>query len=113
MWDSPYDNEQTITAYQILINDKTGNDWNEDTINCDGSQAQIVNQRFCLVPMSVFNDPPYNLDFRDRIVAKARAYNVYGWQEAYSEPNTSGITVRREPVKVGQITVIPVLTTTT
>jgi hypothetical protein len=30
--------------------------------------------------MTVFASPPYNLIFRDLIVAKARAYNVFGWQ---------------------------------
>ena len=47
--------------------------------------------------MQVFKDPPFNLEFRDPIVVKARAYNIFGWQETYSTPNEGGIQVRREP----------------
>ena len=37
IWTAPYDNEQTITAYEILINDETEAVWTEDLTNCDGS----------------------------------------------------------------------------
>ena len=84
-WTPPYDNEQTILAYQILIADSTGTVYTEDTTNCDASVESIVNANECSIPMEVFKDEngPYNLDFRELIVAKARAYNIYGWQETF------------------------------
>ena len=35
-WTAPYDNEQTITAYEILVQDKMKTQYFADTINCDG-----------------------------------------------------------------------------
>ena len=63
--------------------------------------------------MDVFTDHPYNLSFRDLIEVRARAYNIYGWQENYSPVNTEGITVRRVPSKMNAISVNAVETTTT
>ena len=112
LWVAPYDNEQTITAYEILVLNKAGDQWIEDVTNCDGSTQEIVSQRYCQVPMQVLKDAPYNLEYRELIVAKARAYNVYGWQTTYSTANVAGITIRREPSQVGLITVNQVGTTT-
>lgn len=61
--------------------------------------------------MQVFKDAPYNLEFRDLIVARVRAYNLYGWQIDYSPANTSGVTVRREPSQMGIVSVDSVGTT--
>ena len=63
--------------------------------------------------MKVFKDPPYNLEFRQPIVVKARAFNAYGWQPLYSPENSTGVTVRREPIKMNDVTVVPVDTTIT
>ena len=81
MWTAPYNNEQEITAYEILINDKTGDVWMADDTHCNAALQDIVDARQCQIPMQVFKDPPYNLEFRDPIYAKARAFNIFGWQE--------------------------------
>ena len=53
--------------------------------------------------MAVFADPPYNLIFRQLIEVRGRAYNLFGWQALYSEPNTEGVTLRRVPSKMGLV----------
>ena len=104
-WIAPYNNEQEITAYEILINDINGDQWHAEDTYCNGSLQGIVSALYCQIPMAVFIEEPYNLDFRTLIKAKARAYNVYGWQVDYSEPNSVGVAVRREPRKMGTISV--------
>jgi hypothetical protein len=96
-WEEPYDNEQPITAYEILISNADGSEWLADLTNCDASQSAQVTARSCLIPMSVLITDPYNYQFRDRIEVQARAYNSYGWATEYSPANTEGATVRVIP----------------
>ena len=43
---------------------------------------------------------PYNLEFKDTVVAKARARNIFG-SGHYSEPNLTGAAIQVEPFTVG------------
>ena len=49
--------------------------------------------------MTVLRTSPYDLQFKDKVVAKVRARNAFGYGH-YSEPNVSGATVQVEPSTV-------------
>jgi hypothetical protein len=55
--------------------------------------------------MDVIRAPPYSYQFRELVVVRAKAYNVYGWALTYSPDNTTGATTRTEPAKMGPISV--------
>ena len=67
-----------------------------ETSFCDGSDATIVANRYCNVPMSVFMQLPYLLIQGDAIVAQASAMNEIGWSPE-SNPNTIGSNVETIP----------------
>ena len=51
--------------------------------------------------MTVLRASPYNLKFKDRVVAKARARNFFGYGH-YSEPNLLEAAIQVEPFTVEQ-----------
>lgn len=42
-WVAPHDGSTPITSYQILIREHDFVTWSEETINCDGTVAEIMN----------------------------------------------------------------------
>jgi hypothetical protein len=110
-WDAPYNNEQTINKYEILIFSMSAGDWVEDKVFCDGTSINIISNRDCLFPMSVLRDS-YGYSFRELVTFKLRANNQYGWADDYGPVNTGGATVRTEPAAVGTIFVNAFQTTT-
>jgi hypothetical protein len=92
-WDKPDENSDTITEYRIeaQLADTT---WTEI---CDGTDATIISNLGCLIPMSTFWEPTtFNKDYLDLVQFRITAYNVNGWGLA-SEPNTSGALVLTVP----------------
>jgi len=51
---------------------------------------------YCIFPIAALRNAPYNLVRLELIQFKIRAHNVRGWGD-YSDPNTSGVTVKTEP----------------
>jgi hypothetical protein len=51
---------------------------------------------YCVVPITVLRNAPYNLRRFDLISVKFRAQNIRGWSD-YSDPNNSGVTIKTEP----------------
>jgi hypothetical protein len=55
----------------------------------------MTNKRECEMTFSVL-EKTYGLDFEDLVVVKVRAMNDIGWGP-YSNPNTDGFRMEREP----------------
>lgn len=95
-WNEPAQlNAAAILAYKIVIADTNGN-FIEDTVNCNGQQDQILQQRFCLIPMTRLRLDPYLLTFQQMIRAKVSVLNRNGWS-AESDANTVGALIQVEP----------------
>jgi hypothetical protein len=93
---APDDNAETITAYRIEI--AHGASWSEEPTSCDGSSAQVLASRSCLIPMSAMLEAPFDLVYGDPIEVRAQAANAYGWGEL-SDP-ASTLTVKTVPAAV-------------
>jgi hypothetical protein len=83
-----------VTAYIINFKDKAGA-FATDTVNCDGSNATIVLNRWCVVPMEKFTTT-YAYILNDLLVATVQATNIEG-SSVVSAENTSGILTRTIP----------------
>ena len=71
----------------------------EDKTFCDGTNTNIIAQNYCLIPMNVFEDPPYTLKLGDLIISTVKANNQIGWS-IESTPNISGQSLMTEPKAV-------------
>ena len=97
-WTAPTDNFKPITKYEVLIQDTdaSGN-FVEDTVHCDGSNALILTQDYCDVPMTTaLRASPFNLVQGQVVIAKIKAYNERGWSD-FSPANTAGAKIQTEP----------------
>lgn len=54
-WTAPNSNADTITSYLIEIYDPVTLDWHTNS-NCDGTQATVISNLYCIVPMSVLQN---------------------------------------------------------
>lgn len=65
---------------------------------CDGTEAAVVNNRYCHVPLaSILRKAPYNLEYNDLVVAQVSSKNAIGWAYNYSPDNTIGALIQIEP----------------
>lgn len=93
-WSFPFENYAPLNAYRLEVKDYFGLTYNEAAA-CDGTVPQVVTERFCLIPMAAFRQPPHSLVLDQEIVVRIQARNARGWGEyGYS---TNGIHVQSEP----------------
>lgn len=52
-WSAPAPGSNPIIAYKIEIGDALAQQWFEEKNYCDGSQASVMQNRYCVIPMSV------------------------------------------------------------
>lgn len=97
-WSEPHDGSQTITSYSVQIQKKDLS-WYTDTDNCDGSQAAIMAQLYCTIPMATLTGATYSLALNDEVFAKALATNSYG-NGLESPVNSEGAYVKTIPAKM-------------
>lgn len=65
---------------------------------CQGADDEIVNNRYCLIPMqSVLRQSPYSLEYSDLVIAKVKARNSIGWAESFSPENEVGAQIQVLP----------------
>jgi hypothetical protein len=97
-WTTPFNNGNTINAYQIVIFSHVENDFIERTDLCDGADVTTFSLRECEIDMSYFfTDLGYS--HTDLILVKARAANSVGWG-SYSTQNPSGVFAQTEPAQM-------------
>ena len=71
-WTAPAARGSTISAYLIEIQDKTASTWTASA-SCDGSDATILANLQCQIPMSEFVAVPYSYVLSDLIVVRVSA----------------------------------------
>lgn len=98
-WSSAVSNSETITAYKIEILDVTDTTWSQDLTNCNGANAVIMSNLYCIVPMSTLIASPFNYLYGDLVQIRISAQNTHGWSPV-SSTNTLGETVRTKPVQM-------------
>jgi hypothetical protein len=96
-WTPPFDNGSPITGYQVLIRHADGVTFNEDLTYCDGSEASILANSLCSVPINALRALPYNLNWGDSIVIKLSAINAYGASAHSIEGNGAIILTNPDP----------------
>jgi hypothetical protein len=62
---APTENGAEITSYTILVVTSDGLTFVEDSTNCDGSDATILSNLSCTIPLETLKDSPYDLSFGD------------------------------------------------
>lgn len=55
-----------------------GISYTEDQLHCDGSAAQIISQKYCIVPVTTLKALPFELDWNTGVYANVQAFNAYG-----------------------------------
>lgn len=76
-WIAPADSGSPITSYRITLK-QSDNTFSSDLVNCDGTIAEIVSAKQCIVPLIVMTADPYSLSFGESVFAKVVAINYYG-----------------------------------
>ena len=88
-WSEPVANGSPITAYKVSVRNKAGA-FTQETVECDGSSPQVVQNRQCTIPLNTLMAAPYNLVQTDSVVAVVVSVNVYG-DSAASEPGSGAV----------------------
>ena len=95
-WNEPNNRNSAINKYFIEIRNKLTTLWPEEQTYCDGTNAEVVTNRYCSIPMTVLSSSPYSLSRGDLVVVRITAHNANGWGTV-SSPNSYGSTVRTVP----------------
>jgi len=77
-WTAPSDQGSVITGYKIYIETSTSAVFTLDLDYCDGSDATIVTNTECSIPISELRASLYYLEWGSSIYAKVIAFNLYG-----------------------------------
>jgi hypothetical protein len=94
-WTDPSSNSATIDGYEVWIENVNSSFVNESTY-CNGfSNSVILQDSYCLVPMSYLRST-YGLTLGTLIRVKVRAHNTYGYGP-YSPVNTAGELIQTGP----------------
>lgn len=67
-----------MLSYRVLIQAKDGVTYNEESTNCNGADATIMANLYCLIPMAELRQSDFNLVLDDLVVAKVIATNQIG-----------------------------------
>lgn len=67
-WTAPNNAGRLITAYTILIV-KSDSTYTTDTTDCDGTNATIIGNLACSIPVSVLEAAPFSLVSGDTVTA--------------------------------------------
>jgi hypothetical protein len=86
VWDEPINNGYVIHAYRVFILQSDGTTYTEESVQCEGSSAEVVAARQCQISLTALRSVPYNLAQGASVWAKVTAINIYG----ESEQSTAG-----------------------
>lgn len=92
-WEAPYDGHTTITSYTILIEATDGVTYHQELSYCDGTNAQVIADTECTIPLSILRGAPFNLVWGQSVDLKVFATNVKGDSEI-SDVGTGAIILR-------------------
>jgi hypothetical protein len=103
-WTAPADGSSTITSYSIEIKVKGTSTYTADTTDCNGANALVMSNRYCVIPMSTLTSVTYGYIFDDLVVVRAKAVNAKG-SGSYSDDNSSGAKIRSVPTTMTTLAV--------
>lgn len=102
-WVAPASNGEPITAYRVKVLHSDGVTYSEEPVSCSGTEAAIVSNLRCDIPLTTLRASPFNLVLGDLVRATVAAGNAQGYGLA-SQVNTEGGTVQTEPAKTVGLT---------
>jgi hypothetical protein len=85
LWSEPITNGSPITAYRIYIRESDLTTFTEETVDCDGTDSEVVSGKTCSVNLSTLVSSPYSLVENDSVVVKIISVNVYGESDQSSQ----------------------------
>ena len=77
-WGEPVANGSPITAYKILVEEKGTGVFTQESVDCDGTSADVVSSRQCTIQLATLRAAPYSLVKDDSVRVKVISVNVYG-----------------------------------
>jgi hypothetical protein len=77
-WTTPYNGGTPITSYVIQIRKSDSSTFSIDSVDCDGSDATILAEEACTIPISTLRASPYLLPWGGGVYARVIAVNVLG-----------------------------------
>lgn len=77
-WVEPVTNGWPITSYQIYIREGSSTVFTQESVECDGTSADVIANSVCSVSLFNLIIAPYNLVKGESIYAKIVATNFYG-----------------------------------
>jgi hypothetical protein len=86
-WQEPFDNYAPVTGYVIKFANIDQTVFTTELTNCDAGTIQIAEEKSCNIPLALFREVPFSLQFDQLVVGKVSACNTNGCG-LYSELNT-------------------------
>jgi hypothetical protein len=83
--------------------------YSQDLVNCDGTDPNVILNKYCMVPMSAFLASPFNLVQGSSIIARVSSKNAINWSIA-SPLNTPGPLVQIIPTAPLTLSLLQLLT---
>ena len=93
-WDAPVDNGYAVSAFKVLIQEKSTT-FTLENVECDGFDPDVVANRQCSVSLATLTASPYLLVQGDSVIAKVAAINIYG--ESVLSTEGSGAVIWQVP----------------
>jgi hypothetical protein len=98
-WVEPFDGEDLITQYSILIQAANKNYYS--TTDCVSATPNLVTS--CLVAMQTLLANPFDLQYNQLVKATVQAKNTNGWSDE-SEANVDGARIQTVPNQMAPVT---------
>jgi hypothetical protein len=89
-WPDHSTNGSPITAYKVFILEHDGVTYTQETVDCIGTDADVIANRVCYIYLDTLIVAPYSLVLNEEIWAMVIATNVYG-DSPYSPPGNDGL----------------------
>jgi hypothetical protein len=89
-WSDPVANGLAISSYRIYILEHDGVTYTEETTDCDGTNADVVNNRACTIQLNTFTSAPYSLELGESVSVNIISVNTYG-ESALSEAGSGAV----------------------
>ena len=77
-WDEPVNNGYVVDSYRFFVRESDGTTFTEETVDCVGTNSDVVANRECFLNLSTLQVAPYNLVQGDSIWLKVVSRNTYG-----------------------------------
>jgi hypothetical protein len=91
-WVEPHDNSDPISAYSLVFRASDGNYYSVS--ECVSEEPSLTLS--CSVPMAIFLEEPFNLQYNDLVQVRAQATNTNDYGDL-SETNLDGARIQTKP----------------